>query len=58
MWNADIFRSAGFQPAVSPVSNRQTAANLDAFEFAKPCGLEIRDTAGWKPALRAAVDAE
>ncbi len=34
--------SADFQSAVSPISNRQSAAS----------GLETRDTAGWKPALR------
>jgi len=40
-------RSAGFQPAVSRVSNPQT---LPATRT--PCRLEVGDTAGWKPALR------
>jgi hypothetical protein len=38
--------SAGFQPAVSPTSSRQAPGSR------KVCGLEIRDTAGWKPALQ------
>src|SRR5437879_5033459 len=40
-------RSAGFQPTVSPTSSRQGLLNDE-----HGCGLEIRDTAGWKPALR------
>src|SRR6185369_6381927 len=40
-------RSAGFQPAVSRVSNPLT---LPATRI--PCRLEVGDTAGWKPALR------
>jgi GT2 family glycosyltransferase len=39
--------SAGFQPAVSPTSSRQTVAPSPASG-----GLETRDTAGWKPALQ------
>jgi hypothetical protein len=39
--------SADFQSAVSPISNRQTARAV-----ATARGLETRDTAGWKPALR------
>jgi hypothetical protein len=39
--------SAGFQPAVSRVSNPQAAGSPT------PCRLEVGDTAGWKPALRA-----
>ncbi|HYV28422.1 MAG TPA: 2-oxoacid:acceptor oxidoreductase family protein, partial [Candidatus Eisenbacteria bacterium] len=41
------FCSAGFQPAVSPTSSRQDAADKEAIG-----GLDTRDTAGWKPALR------
>jgi len=43
-------RSAGFQPAVSPISNRQhdrCAGSIGASAGWKHC-----DTAGWKPALR------
>jgi len=39
--------TTGFQPAVSPTSSRHAVAHPSA------CGWEIRDTAGWKPALRA-----
>jgi fructose-1,6-bisphosphatase/inositol monophosphatase family enzyme len=39
--------SAGFQPAVSRVSNPP-----DAGLRATACRLEVGDTAGWKPALR------
>jgi hypothetical protein len=39
--------SAGFQPAVSPTSSRQGVGGRAA------CGLETRDTSGWKPALQA-----
>src|SRR5207249_7987103 len=35
------------KPAVSPTSSRQGILNDE-----HGCGLEIRDTAGWKPALR------
>jgi hypothetical protein len=38
--------SAGFQPAVSPTSSRQGVGGRAA------CGLETRDTAGWKTALQ------
>ena len=38
--------SAGFQPAVSRVSNPQAARPPT------PCRLEVGDTAGWKPALQ------
>jgi hypothetical protein len=40
-------RSAGFQPAVSRVSNP-----LDDRLGTTVCRLEVGDTAGWKPALR------
>ena len=39
--------SADFQSAVSPTSSRQGVDDRTA------CGLETRDTAGWKPALPA-----
>ena len=39
--------SAGFQPAVSPTSSRQAVG-----QALRSSGLETRDTAGWKPALR------
>jgi hydrogenase/urease accessory protein HupE len=42
-------RSAGFQPAVSPISNRQS------WTPGAGCGLEIRDTTDWKAALRCNV---
>ncbi|MEK7685936.1 MAG: HAD-IC family P-type ATPase [Verrucomicrobiota bacterium] len=50
----------GFQPAVSPISNRQTLANSAHFEPPVPqrvgnprySRLETRATAGWKPALQ------
>jgi hydrogenase/urease accessory protein HupE len=38
-------RSAGFQPAVSPISNRQSRTPRAG------CGLETRDTADWKSVL-------
>src|SRR5438552_4310758 len=41
----NLNRSAGFPPAVSPTSSRQTVQHREV------SGLEIRDTAGWKPAL-------
>ena len=40
-------RSAGFQPAVSRVSNPPARSTIRT-----PCRLEVGDTAGWKPALR------
>ncbi len=46
-------RSAGLQPAVSPASSRQSAENSPPPEYHGACGLEIRDTADWKSALRA-----
>ena len=46
-------RSAGFQSAVSPTSSRQAVDDLASGEGA--CGLEIRDTADWKSALRLPV---
>jgi hypothetical protein len=45
-------RSAGFQPAVSPTSNRQVVCEPMAWEVRSACGLETRDTADWKSALR------
>src|ERR1700723_300472 len=42
------FLHGNFQSAVSPTSSRQPRGAGYA------CGLEIRDTAGWKPALRTA----
>src|SRR5258708_4000504 len=45
--------SAGFQPAVSPISNRQcTAGHVCAEVFERRAGWKHCDTAGWKPALR------
>jgi phosphoglucan, water dikinase len=41
--------SAGFQPAVSPTSSRQSLAPNPVSGGG---GLETRDTAGWKPALQ------
>jgi len=43
-------RSAGFQPAVSRVSN--PPATWQSIELRTVCRLEVGDTAGWKPALR------
>jgi len=43
-------RSAGFQPAVSPTSSRQSGRTRPASG-----GLETRDKADWKSALRLAV---
>jgi prepilin-type N-terminal cleavage/methylation domain-containing protein len=40
------FRSAGFQPAVSPTSCRQSCDNSEV------CRLEVGDTADWKSALQ------
>jgi len=45
-------RSADFQSAVSQVSNLRTP-----FSAPTPCRLEVGDTAGWKPALRAFANA-
>ena len=46
-------RSADFQSAVSPTSSRQTVRKaLGTGSGGTTGGLEIRDTAGWKPALR------
>ena len=39
--------------AVSPTSIRLAAHHGFTEELSKACGLEIRDTAGWNPALRA-----
>src|SRR6266496_100857 len=38
-------RSAGFQPAVSPTSSRQTTGKPAPSRVRGACGLEIRDTA-------------
>jgi len=46
-------RSAGFQPAVSPTSSRQgvdSSGRREKQEMLR--GLEARDTADWKSALR------
>ena len=46
-------RSAGFQPAVSPISNRQIVAVTVAPSLSgASAGWKHCDTAGWKPALR------
>jgi hypothetical protein len=48
--------SAGFQPAVSPISNRQASGNTrPAKSSARFAGSKHSDTAVWKPALRAEV---
>src|SRR5258708_11530380 len=45
--------SAGFQPAVSPISNRQDVDNNRCAALnGASAGWKHRDTAGWKPALR------
>jgi hypothetical protein len=55
---SDRTRSAGFQPAVSPISNRQIAGSRRALPRLRAFGgLKTRDTAGWKPALRVAAKA-
>ena len=52
-------RSAGFQPAVSPTSSRRgVRLGVRVRKCRKPCGLETRDTAGWKPALRDRFEAD
>src|SRR5712671_1616351 len=49
--------SAGFQPAVSPICNRQTVENIRrARTFARFAGWKPCDTAGWKPALRGGLN--
>jgi hypothetical protein len=50
--DGDTRRSAGFQPAVSRVSNPLTPPTARVLQFRTVCRLEIGDTAGWKPALR------
>jgi hypothetical protein len=45
-------RSAGFQPAVSRISNPQIADNPVVLGINTACRMEFGDTAGWKPALR------
>jgi hypothetical protein len=44
--------SAGLKPAVTPICNRQRANRPVVVELFTPRGLQIRDTAGCKPALR------
>jgi hypothetical protein len=45
--------SAGFQPAVLPIAHRPTIGALKRFGMARSGGgLETRETAGLKPALR------
>jgi len=53
-WNeADVLpRSAECHSAVSPNAIRQRVANVPAPGFSTLCGLAIRDTAGWHPALQ------
>src|SRR5258708_6294657 len=52
-WNLELRRSAGFQPAVSPISNRQAVdCHWHAGTYARHAGWKLCDTAGWKPALR------
>jgi hypothetical protein len=48
-------RSAGLQPAVSPICNRQFSATSMTVELATTRGLQIRDTADCKSALRCGV---
>jgi hypothetical protein len=48
-------RSAGLQPAVSPICNRQVYATSTTAELAATRGLQIRDTADCKSALRCGV---
>ena len=43
--------NAGFQPAVSPISNRHIALNTRARDFSAACRLETCETADWKSAL-------
>ena len=54
-WGAvKLFRSAGFQPAVSPISNRQTVRTFQRAWKSDSAGWKpsrIRSK-GWKPALR------
>jgi hypothetical protein len=45
-------RSAGLKPAVSPICNRQCADQPMIVELFAPRGLQIRDTADCKSALR------
>ena len=45
-------RSAGLQPAVSPICNRRRTETPAIFELATPRGLQIRDTADCKSALQ------
>src|SRR6266567_3564091 len=55
-WQGRQARSAGFQPAVSPISNRQGVENTRRAEtFARFAGWKPCDTAGRKPALRREV---
>ena len=50
----DRFCSAGFQPAVSPASSRQTVNEQERLEQQREvCRLEAGDTADWKSALQA-----
>jgi hypothetical protein len=44
-------RSAGFQPAVSRISNPQSADSPVVLGFIMVCRMESGDKAGWKPAL-------
>jgi hypothetical protein len=54
----DSTRSADFQSAVSPISNRQIARSRQALPHLRAfCGLETRDTAGWKSALQVGAKA-
>jgi hypothetical protein len=44
--------SAGLKPAVTPICNRQRANRPVVVELFTPRGLQIRDTADYKSALR------
>src|SRR5713101_695178 len=47
-----MLSSAGFQPAVSPISNRQAVRQLPGtVGIVRLAGWKHCDTAGWKPAL-------
>jgi hypothetical protein len=50
-----VWRSAGFQPAVSPISYRQTVKVQSRMNVRAPSRLETRDTAGWETCATAAL---
>ena len=47
-----LMRSADLQSAVSPICNRQAAVNQMPPDCSAPSGLQTRDTADYKSALR------